>query len=119
MKAQGLAIAATVVLLIYATDAATKEAGTDGFLKIDTITRGAVFGGSAVVLSTAAFFVSTRQRSLLVSALLIVNGIVMTVGGIMATESYFNQCSSWSVCLFQCWIMGSQPGDCEKQTVES
>jgi hypothetical protein len=86
--AQGLAIAASVVLMIYAVDATAKETRTGGFLKIDTITRGTVFGGSEVVLSTAAFFVSTTQRSLLISALLIANGIVMTVGGIIATESH-------------------------------
>jgi hypothetical protein len=36
--------------MIYAADVAAKETRTGGFLKIDTITRGAMFGGSAVVL---------------------------------------------------------------------
>jgi hypothetical protein len=49
--AQGLAIRTSVVLMIYAADAGAKEDETRGFLKIDTITRVAVFGGSVVARS--------------------------------------------------------------------
>jgi hypothetical protein len=42
-----------------------------------------VFGGTAVALSTAAFFVSLNERSTFVSVLVIINGILMAIGGIV------------------------------------
>jgi hypothetical protein len=83
--AQAFVIAALILLLIYGADASgtnTTEEKT-GFIPLDTMTRGIVFGGGAVVLSTAAFFVSLNERSMLVSILLIINGILMAIGGVM------------------------------------
>ena len=85
--AEAFSIIALVLLLIYGADAASKGANGGGFLPIDTMVRGIIFGGTAVALSTAAFFVSIGQRSLLVSALLIVNGILIAIGGAMALEA--------------------------------
>jgi hypothetical protein len=89
--AQAFAIAALILLLIYGADAGSgSEAGGEtGFLPLDTMTRGIVFGGTAVALSTAAFFVSLNERSMLVSILLIINGILIAVGGVMALGSRF------------------------------
>lgn len=84
--AQAFAIAALILLLIYGADAggtSTTEEKKTGFIPLDTMTRGILFGGGAVVLSTAAFFVSLNERSMLVSILLIINGILMAIGGIM------------------------------------
>jgi hypothetical protein len=83
--AQAFVIAALILLLIYGADASgtnTTEEKT-GFIPLDTMTRGILFGGGAVVLSTAAFFVSLNERSMLVSILLIINGILMAIGGVM------------------------------------
>ena len=83
--AQAFVIAALILLLIYGADASgtnTTEEKT-GFIPLDTMTRGIVFGGGAVVLSTAAFFVSLNERSTFVSVLLIINGILMATGGIV------------------------------------
>jgi|SRR5215211_5074763 hypothetical protein len=83
--AQAFVIAALILLLIYGADAGgtnTTEEKTS-FIPLDTMTRGIVFGGGAVVLSTAAFFVSLNERSMLVSILLIINGILMAIGGVM------------------------------------
>ncbi|MFQ5920692.1 MAG: hypothetical protein ACE5JV_01585 [Nitrososphaerales archaeon] len=83
--AEGLVIAGLVLLIIYGADegASQGEEG-GGFLPLDAMTRGIGLGGTAVALSTAAFFVSMRERSTLVSALLIVNGILVIIGGAMA-----------------------------------
>lgn len=83
--AQGLVIASLVLLLIYGADTGVEQGKEDGgFLPMDAATRGFGFGGTAVALSTAAFFVAMRERSILVSALLIVNGVLVIVGGVMA-----------------------------------
>jgi hypothetical protein len=89
--AQGLVIAALALLLIYGADAGAASAFTNqsgapqerAFLPIDHMTRGILFGGGAIVLSTAAFFVSWKQKSPLIAALLVTNGILATIGGIM------------------------------------
>ena len=85
--AEAFSITALILLLIYGADAASKGANGGGFLPIDNMIRGILFGGIAVALSTAAFFVSIGQRSLVVSALLIVNGILIAVGGVMALKA--------------------------------
>jgi hypothetical protein len=83
--AQGLVIASLVLLVIYGADEGVKQGGAEGgFLQLDAVTRGVAFGGTAVALSTAAFFVSMRERSTLVSALLLVNGALVIIGGAMA-----------------------------------
>jgi hypothetical protein len=83
--AQAFVIAALILLLIYGADASGTSATEEktGFIPLDTMTRGIVFGGGAVVLSTAAFFVSLNERSMLVSILLIINGILMAIGGVI------------------------------------
>jgi hypothetical protein len=83
--AQAFVIASLILLLVYGADAGSSSTMKEetGFLPIDTMTRGIVFGGTAVALSTAAFFVSLNERSMFVSILLIINGILMAIGGVM------------------------------------
>jgi hypothetical protein len=83
--AQAFVIASLILLLVYGADtgSSTSTMEKTGFLPMDTMTRGIVFGGGAVVLSTAAFFVSLNERSTFVSVLLIINGILMATGGIV------------------------------------
>jgi uncharacterized membrane protein HdeD (DUF308 family) len=50
---------------------------------MDTISRGIVFGGIAVTLSIIAFILSFRERSFIVSTFLIINGIIMIIGGLI------------------------------------
>jgi hypothetical protein len=83
--AQAFVIASLILLLVYGADtgSSTSTMEKTGFLPMDTMTRGIAFGGGAVVLSTAAFFVSLNERSTFVSVLLIINGILMAIGGIV------------------------------------
>ena len=96
--AQAFVIAALILLLIYGADASgtnTTEEKT-GFIPLDTMTRGIVFGGGAVVLSTAAFFVSLNERSMLVSILLIIRwysyGYRRSNGGTSGKPTYGSSC---------------------------
>lgn len=82
--AEGLSIAALILLLIYGVDAAVGQ-GKTGFLPMDEMARGIAFGGGAVALSIAAFFVSLKERSNITSILLLVNGILIIIGGIIAS----------------------------------
>lgn len=82
--AQGLVIASLILLIIYGADAASEQGKEEaGFIPLDAKARGMGFGVSAVALSTAAFFVAMRERSTLVSVLLLVNGGLIIIGGIM------------------------------------
>ncbi len=82
--AQGLVIASLILLIIYGADAGMAQGKEEGgFLPLDAKTRGIGFGGSAVALSTAGFFVAMGERSTLVSVLLLVNGVLILIGGIM------------------------------------
>jgi hypothetical protein len=48
--------------------------------------RGMVFGFGAVALATAAFFVSVKRESTLVSILLIITGTLMVIAGVVSTR---------------------------------
>lgn len=56
-------------------------------LPVDVATGGIVFGLSTISFSTTAFFISLRKRSLLVSALLVASGIVITAHGVIETRN--------------------------------
>lgn len=85
--AQGLVIASLVILIIYGADEGAARGEGTGFLGLDAMTRGIAFGVPPIALSTAAFFVSMREKSTLVSALLIVNGVLIIIGGAMAASA--------------------------------
>ena len=76
-------ITSLVLLVIYGADVAFKNFNTAGFIPLDTITRGIIFGGIAVAFSIIAFIISIKEKSFFVSTLLIINGIIMIIGGLV------------------------------------
>ena len=78
-----LTIISLVLLLSYGIDVILKNFNGEGFLLMDTITRGIVFGGIAVAFSIIAFILSLREKLFIVSTFLIVNGIIMITGGLL------------------------------------
>ena len=85
-----LVITSLVLLLIYGADVALKNFNTGGFIPLDIITRGIIFGGIAVALSIIAFIISIREKSFFVSTLLIINGIIMIIGGLVIAFNIIN-----------------------------
>lgn len=87
--AKGLVIASLVLLIIYGIDEAASRSMGDGgdreagFLPLNAMVRGLAFGGSAIALSIAAFFIA-REVSTFVWIMLIVNGILIAAGGAIA-----------------------------------
>ena len=74
--AQGLAIAATIAILINAFGGLPP-----------TLVR-LLFAVMGVLLAAAAFGVSWGQKSILISALLLISGTLVTVNAIIATRSF-------------------------------
>lgn len=105
--AQGLVIASLVLLIIYGADSSVKRGQEAGFLPIDAMTRGIGLGGTAVALSTASFFVAMREKSYLVSVLLIVNGILVIIGGVMASmaDPKASPAGAYSVIGMGVWVL--------------
>ncbi|MFN4337316.1 MAG: hypothetical protein ACK4FV_07055 [Candidatus Nitrosocaldus sp.] len=87
--AKGLVIAALVLLIIYGIDEAASRAmdvkseRETGFLPTNAMVRGLVFGGSAIALSVAVFFIA-REVSTFVWVMLIINGVLIAAGGAVA-----------------------------------
>jgi hypothetical protein len=77
--AKGLAGAAFILALV--------DAVWSSSLPVDVATGGIVFGLSTITFSTTAFFISLRKKSLLVSALLVASGIVITMHGVIETRN--------------------------------
>ena len=84
--AKALAIAALILFLISGVDVATNAAGGGDLLPLSSMVRGMIFGFGAVALATAAFFVSVKRGSILVSILLIVTGTLMVIAGMVSTR---------------------------------
>src|ERR671920_1197329 len=74
--AQGLAIAATIAILINA------------FGGLPPTPVRLLFAVTGVLLAAAAFGVSWGQKSVLISALLLISGTLVTVNAIIATRSF-------------------------------
>lgn len=91
-----LIIISLVLLLSYGTDVILKNFNAEGFLLMDTITRGIVFGGIAVAFSIIVFILSFREKLFIVSTFLIVNGIIMITGGLLIA---FNIIKSSEKCI--------------------
>jgi hypothetical protein len=72
------------LLIIYGADVMAPNASSDdaksGFLHLNAEVRGGVLGGGAVILSIIAFAISFREKSVLVSALLFINGGLIIAG---------------------------------------
>jgi hypothetical protein len=82
--AQGLAILASIAVLINTLNTVVGLF----FLPFDTQTAGIMFGLTGILLSIGAFAISWGQKSVLISGLLLVTGILITLGGIAGT-GYF------------------------------
>ncbi len=79
VAATGLVGAALVLALV--------DALAGDSLPIDVATGGIVFGLTTIAFSTAAFFISLKKESVLISALLVASGVVITLHGLAETRN--------------------------------
>ncbi len=75
----GISIA---LLVIYGADVAAAQGDGQGFLPFDHKTRGMGLGGTSIVLPIIAFFISRKESSKPLGAMIIVSGILIVIGGI-------------------------------------
>ena len=89
--ARVLAVSGLSIFLIYFVDEIAKEGGSvGGFLPIaNPMARGLAFQLSPLMLSAAAFALSWKKASILVSAALVVTGALMVIDGITTGTKYF------------------------------
>lgn len=78
--AQGLAVAAATSFLIFALGTSNGVLPTAG--------RGLIFPVMGIILSAAAFILSWKQKSILVSALLVAGGTLQAINAIAATGNF-------------------------------
>lgn len=74
----GVAIA---LLVIYGADVAVSKSSDGGFLPFDHKVRGMGLGGPALILPIIGFFISRKESSKTLAAMLIVAGILILIGG--------------------------------------
>jgi hypothetical protein len=89
--AKVMLVVALALLIVYGLDAAVaRTSSTDvmstGFLPINTMVRGLLFGGSSTALSVIAFFIA-KDISRFVWVMLMINGVLITTGGIIASSA--------------------------------
>ncbi len=73
------------LLVLYAADVAVAMSLNEdhGFLPLDHIQRGMGLGGPALILPIIAFFISRKEPSKKLGALIIISGILIIIGGIV------------------------------------
>lgn len=82
LKAALIITAISIALLaIYGADAAVSKGSDQGFLPFDHKTRGMGLGGPAMILPIIAFFISRKEPSKPLAAMLLVTGAMIIVGG--------------------------------------
>jgi hypothetical protein len=82
LKAALIITAISIALLaIYGADAAVSKGSDQGFLPFDHKTRGMGLGGPAMILPIIAFFISRKESSKPLAAMLLVTGAMIIVGG--------------------------------------
>lgn len=69
------------LLVIYGADVAVAQGDSDGFLPFDHSVRGFGLGGPAMILPIIAFFISRKEPSSALAAMLIASGILIIAGG--------------------------------------
>ncbi len=76
------------LLVLYGADVAV-GGGTagEGFLPFDAMTRGIAFGSPPIILSIVAFFISRKEPSKILGAMIIVTGILIIIGGAVSLSS--------------------------------
>ena len=71
-----------VLLVIYGADAMVGGGGAgDGFLPLDSMTRGIGLGMPPIILSFVAFFISKKPPFKVLGIMLIVTGVLIIIGG--------------------------------------
>ena len=71
-----------VLLVIYGADATIGGGGAgEGFLPFDAMTRGIGLGTPPIILSIVAFFISRKEPSKGLGAMIIVTGLLIIIGG--------------------------------------
>jgi hypothetical protein len=75
----GISIA---LLVIYGADVAAGDGiAGNGFLPLDAMTRGIGLGTPPIILSIIAFFISKKEPSKGLGAMIVVSGILIIIGG--------------------------------------
>ena len=69
------------LLVVYGADVAVAQGDSDGFLPFDHSVRGFGLGGPAMILPIIAFFISRKEPSSALAAMLIASGILIIAGG--------------------------------------
>jgi len=70
------------LLVIYGADVIAENDGAGkGFLPFDAVTRGIGFGSPPIVLSIIAYFISKKEPSKSLGAMIITTGILIIIGG--------------------------------------
>lgn len=84
----GLLLVSLALLIIYGADVMVASSSQSenlfserrGFLPFDEAVRGAVIGGGAVIMSIIGFVIGRKDRSLVISTLLFINGGLIIAG---------------------------------------
>jgi hypothetical protein len=71
------------VIVIFTSSPDQSFEDSQGFLPMDARTRGSTLGGGAVIMSVIAFVIARKERSNIISVLLLVNGGLI-IAGILA-----------------------------------
>ena len=69
------------LLVIYGADVAVAQGDSDGFLPFDHSVRGFGLGAPAMILPIIAFFISRKEPSSTLAAMIIISGILIVAGG--------------------------------------
>ena len=69
------------LLLVYGADVAVSQGDGDGFLPFDERSRGIGLGMPSIILPIIAFFISRKEPSKGLGAMIIVAGILIIAGG--------------------------------------
>ncbi len=77
------------LLLVYGADvtAAMSSGGDHGFLPLDHMQRGMGLGGPALILPIIAFFISRKEPSMGLGAMIVASGILIIIGGAVILAS--------------------------------
>jgi hypothetical protein len=71
------------VIVIFSSSQNQSFEDSQGFLPMDARTRGSALGGGAVIMSIIAFVIARKERSNIISVLLLINGGLI-IAGILA-----------------------------------
>ena len=70
------------LLVIYGADVGAAHGNGEGFLSIDHKVRGFGLGVPSIILPIVAFFISRKEKSKVLGAMLIVSAVLIMIGGI-------------------------------------